>query len=184
MPQRPPRPPGLKPNQRGGIPPKNPAGTRAARVRRCAELLATGQWVTGVTAYDLAKEWGLTSRTSPNYVEHLACEARTLLDLTMEKERGAFVAEALVTLQTIRAAAIGDKKYGDAVKAVLGIVGIGEKFLPGMAPLTPPPVLQATVNEPHRFIVELTSPERPPPCPAPPPPPGASSPQPDDPATP
>ena len=117
------RPPGRK---------KAPAGTRRARVEYIAGMLARQEYVTSHSCYELAEKWGLKSRTSANYVEHLACEARLLLDVRLDKSRDGVIAEAMVSLQAARKLAFEVGKPGDAVKAVMGILGIAEKYYPGM----------------------------------------------------
>lgn len=124
---------------------KAPAGTRRARVEHIAQMIARGQYVTGDTAHELAKIWNLQSF---NYIEHLAGEARRLLDARLDKSRDSLIAEAMVTLQTARRIAIEEGKPGDAVKAALAILGVADKYYTSMtSPVdTPAHLIPNVVN--------------------------------------
>lgn len=55
------------------------APTKLERVRHVIDLMASGRWVTGQTARELAEEWGLTVST----VEETSAEASRALKLSL-----------------------------------------------------------------------------------------------------
>lgn len=74
---------------------------RERRVEEVRALMATGQWMAGVSHNHMAKQWGL----SPGTVEHIAAEANRLLRFTFRQDddgRKDAIASILHTFETIR----------------------------------------------------------------------------------
>lgn len=63
-------------------PPKPPRKPKAERVRQILQLMADCQWVTGVSIYEMADEWGIPSST----VETDSAEASRLLSFAASQE--------------------------------------------------------------------------------------------------
>ena len=101
--------------------PERKCPEKADRVRHIMGLMAKGQWITGVTSYDLAKRW----RVHPDTVHFDSAEAsRRVRDVTTDDE---IRAQIMLTLQTItsRAMTKGELRTAvESVKALAGITGV------------------------------------------------------------
>jgi len=162
--------------------PKCPPPDREGRVRACMELMTGGRWESGVTANELAAEWGMT----PGAVAHISSEASRRVKAVGEHDfvRTRIAAALDEGLAIALGMARGSKANGVVVpgdpRALAGLASIAKAFKElagsGSKPADP---------DGNRFIVELVSPERPVPCSPQPssPPSGDSSPPTDAPAT-
>lgn len=95
---------------------RSPSGLRRERVWEIAQLMAGGLWERGKTDKELAERWDLAENT----VEHMACEASRIVDLTTG-QREALVRLARATL--IRAMEESGIDRVNATRALLEHIG-------------------------------------------------------------
>lgn len=93
--------------------------SKEERVEHVIGLMVSGRWVTGKTAPELARKWGL----KPNTVEHDAAEAsRRIRDLVDPQERAELKARFLAKLEGVLDAAIKARRF-EAAKGILELEG-------------------------------------------------------------
>ncbi|HYE92346.1 MAG TPA: hypothetical protein VEA38_15055 [Terriglobales bacterium] len=76
-----------------------------AGVRRCVELMTTGQWVSGTSHEAVAEEFGVSPRT----VESWATSASRVIRIALEGDKEAIRARMVATLETVTSLALGAK---------------------------------------------------------------------------
>ncbi len=101
-----------------------PAGQPARRskkdrVRDITELMASGQWVTGVTGPQLAAKWGMSLDT----IERDSAEASRRVRTAVEEDEG-LRSRILLTLETITQRAIKKNQLRTAVEAAKALAGV------------------------------------------------------------
>jgi len=101
--------------------------SKAQRVQRCIELMAAGQWRTGITGHDVAKEFGV----SPATVKTDAAEAsRTLRQQFDDQDLEEKKAQLLATLETATAMAKAGgsaRELRECVMSQLEALGLGAR---------------------------------------------------------
>lgn len=101
-------------------------------------MMAAQQYITGITAAQKARQWKLEEETVVKYATEASRRLNELVSNPDEEIHGRLIAG----LETCAAGAIQDRKWGDGVKAILGLAGLkghlGVRGKFGQEPPEPP----------------------------------------------